>query len=84
MQVYNAGPGKLEVPGFEVRSIKSLPASLGGTTKATNFVQVNSSTNLEFFPALIIAVRGTASGIDWLVNTNHKLHESLELFVSIL
>ncbi|KAK4225447.1 Alpha/Beta hydrolase protein [Podospora fimiseda] len=62
-------------------------ASLGGTFKAmtTHIVStLNSSTNQKlepFFPALIIAIRGTASAADGIVNLNGEPRDATKFLV---
>lgn len=69
------------VPGFSFRQEAHISPSVGGTTKATSFTLVSRSNPAERFapavansllPMLVVAVRGTASSVDRMINLNGK------------
>lgn len=59
--------------------------SAGGTTKAVSFTLVNTTVSAmeskSFFPVLVVAVRGTASTVDGMVNANNSARDASKLFV---
>ncbi|KAF8459250.1 Alpha/Beta hydrolase protein, partial [Kalaharituber pfeilii] len=71
-----------EEEGFRLEKQWYIPATVTGTTKATTFTIVNpknESTSTEAarnskdeggFPLLVIAVKGSRSAVDWMVNSN--------------
>lgn len=58
---------------------------MGGATKATTFTLVDKAASQEdsnlFLPVLVIAVRGTASSIDHIVNINSQAKDAGCLYV---
>ncbi|KAK3898407.1 Alpha/Beta hydrolase protein [Staphylotrichum tortipilum] len=71
---------------FEI--VHSIPASATGLIKATTFTRVSvTSPSVAVsgggsFPALVIAVRGSMTLIDWVVNGNHETRDAREMFDS--
>lgn len=66
-------------------SLRTIPQSHDGVTKATRFYEVTSlSSHSSALPALVVAVRGTLStrAVDWLVNFNHHPISPGDLIVS--
>jgi len=60
-----------------VRRSKYVSSSTFGTTKATGFWTVESHNNTASpGPFLVIAVRGTASNVDHMVNLNGKTRDN--------
>ena len=61
--------------------------SAGGSTKAVSFTLVNRTVSPDetnpFFPVLVVAVRGTASIMDGMVNANNQARDASKLFVCI-
>ncbi|KAK7510156.1 Alpha/Beta hydrolase protein [Phyllosticta citriasiana] len=58
---------------YEFRLQNSFPPSAGGTTKATTITLVESldtSSGSSSFPVVVVAIRGTASTVDAMVNLN--------------
>ncbi|KAK8227063.1 Alpha/Beta hydrolase protein [Phyllosticta capitalensis] len=64
----------LELGNHRFRTVKCLPPSFGGTVKATTMTLVESSGSLSdtstSLPVLVVAIRGTASTVDIMVNLN--------------
>lgn len=58
---------------------------MGGATKATTFILVDKAASQQasnsFLPVLVIAVRGTASSIDHMVNINSQAKDASCLYV---
>lgn len=71
--------------GFEFKLQNYVPSSTGGATKATAFTLVGTGASQKasnpFLPVLVIAVRGTASSIDHIVNVNSQAKNASCLFV---
>lgn len=59
--------------------------SAGGSTKAVSFTLVNTTVSPDesksFFPVLVVAVRGTASIVDGMLNANNHARNASKLFV---
>lgn len=59
--------------------------SAGGSTKAVLFTLVNRTVSPDetnsFFPVLVVAVRGTASIVDGMVNANSHARNASKLVV---
>jgi hypothetical protein len=53
-----------------LETIKEIPASIDGTVKATSFTLVDSQEQEQPVRILFVAVRGSSSLIDWLVNAD--------------
>ncbi|KAF2843819.1 alpha/beta-hydrolase [Patellaria atrata CBS 101060] len=67
---------ELDVPGYTFENTKIVYPSLDGTIKAIRFDIVNryaldEERNIHF-PALVVSIRGTASGVDTMVNLNGR------------
>jgi hypothetical protein len=66
------------VPGFTFEQENHINPSVGGTTKATSLCMVSrsqpatSTAANPFLPILVVAIRGTASSVDRMVNLNSK------------
>lgn len=76
----------LSVPGLDFHKEASISPSIGGTTKATEIFLVResatgSSESNPLLPMIVVAIRGTASCVDRMVNLNGDSKE-LELVVS--
>jgi hypothetical protein len=71
--------------GFEFKMRNYIPSSIGRATKATAFTLVDKASSQQtsnpFLPVLVIAVRGTASNIDHIVNVNSQAKNASCLFV---
>jgi hypothetical protein len=73
------------VPGFEILKESHIAPSIGGTVKATDMFFVKRSvteggTANPLLPMIVVAVRGTASRVDRMVNLNG---ESKEMHISV-
>ncbi|KAF7546119.1 hypothetical protein G7Z17_g8654 [Cylindrodendrum hubeiense] len=73
---YHAANDIVDTAEYTVQSDHVATPSLGGSVKAwTSTVvtpQVNSVAGSEFLPVLVIAVRGSASNMDHVVNANER------------
>jgi hypothetical protein len=73
-----------DVPGFVLEKESRIEPSIGGTVKATNIfiarAAVESAEANAMLPMMVVAVRGTASRVDRMVNLNG---ESKELVLSV-
>jgi hypothetical protein len=74
------------LPGFIFKKEASISPSIGGTTKATEIYVVKriidgAPDSNSLLPMLVIAIRGTASRVDSMVNMNGDSRE-LDIFVS--
>jgi len=77
---------KLVDSGFVFEELVSLSPSIGGTVKKSTMTIVSqtSSPNTAdnaFLPMLVVAVRGTKSNVDMMVNLNSKGKSATDLFV---
>jgi mannose/fructose-specific phosphotransferase system component IIA len=76
----------LEDPNFIFEELLSLSPSLGGTVKATTITIVSQNPSSKVaknsqLPMLVIAVKGTKSKVDMMVNANNEGKSALGLFV---
>lgn len=71
--------------GFEFNVQNYVPSSTGRAIKATAFTLVDTGASQKasnpFLPVLVIAVRGTASRMDHIVNVNSRPKNASCLFV---
>lgn len=72
------------MPGFVLEKESRIEPSIGGTVKATDIfiakAAVGSPRTNPLLPMMVVAVRGTASRVDRMVNLNG---ESKELILSV-
>ena len=81
--VYGNSKEEPVVNGYGFETVKSIGASMNGVVKATRCIKVTSLQPKEYFPALVITIRGTRPGkiADWLVNFNQDLEDTSTLIV---
>jgi hypothetical protein len=69
---------------FEV--LKYIKPSAGGSVKIASVTLVEQSSSLPaknpYLPVLVIAVRGSKSTVDFMVNANCEIEDTENLFVS--
>ncbi|KFY27699.1 hypothetical protein V491_00774 [Pseudogymnoascus sp. VKM F-3775] len=74
----------IQFDGLEFKLQNYIPPSIGGTTKATTFILVDKDASHQapnpFLPVLVIAVRGTASSVDHIVNINSQSKDASCLY----
>jgi hypothetical protein len=77
---------KPSVPGLSFEREEYITSSTFGTIKATSITLVRRSAfarHEHFLPMLVVAIRGTASRVDHMVNLNGDSRE-LNILVSLL
>jgi hypothetical protein len=75
-----------DVEGLQLRQLQYFPHSGNGTIKSAALtlvqdVSLNGTAN-PLLPVLVLAIRGSKTVVDWMVNLNSRTGDSTELFVS--
>lgn len=84
--VYSETKRTLEADYFVLEEEHAVTPSLGGTVKALTSTLVmpkpGSSSANDFIPVLVVAIRGSASRWDHMVNANSQPRDAREFLVS--
>ena len=83
------GQSPPDANGLTLRQLKYIPHSGFGTVKAaaltsalTSVQDVSSKESANpLLPALVIAIKGSKTVVDWMVNLNSQTCDATELFV---
>lgn len=73
------------VEGLELKELEYIPHSGSGTIKATALTLIQETALQEpanpLLPTLVVAIKGSKSVVDWMVNLNNQTCDATNLFV---
>lgn len=85
VSVYDQSSGIIS-DGSDFKTVRSIQPSIGGGIKATAISVITRDASNErvnpILPLLVVAVRGSASNVDHMVNANGTPRPAAQLFVS--